>query len=402
MEDKVSIVQKAISVSELNATIHACMDSPIFQGLEVFGEVSGYKLSGPHAYFTLKDQNAQISCVRFNASRDYMPKDGESVILRGRLDYYIKGGRLTLQVSSITPVGKGLLFLQFERLKEQLTKEGIFDEAHKVPIPKYPKNVLVITSRTGAVIRDIVTTIRRKNPVIDIVLKDVRVQGEGAGKEIANVLYKVDKLNYDVIIIARGGGSLEDLAPFYDEALVRAVYAMNTPVISAVGHETDFSLCDFVADARAATPTAAGELVAYDYYENIRRVKELSSRMSMLVSKQVERKSMRVNLAVQKLGHGAKSFYSDRANKILNLANKISTLTQDKIVRADFRLEKAMNSLDNLSPLKTLQRGYFALSVADKSITSVRGLKEGDIIKGQGADGTFESRVTSVEIGEQK
>ena len=124
--------------------------------------------------------------------------------------------------------------------------------------------------------------------------------------------------------------------------------------------------------------------------------------MSMLVSKQVERKSMRVNLAVQKLSHGAKSFYSDRANKILNLANKISTLTQDKIVRADFRLEKAMNSLDNLSPLKTLQRGYFALSVADKSITSVRGLKEGDIIKGQGADGTFESRVTSVEIGEQK
>ena len=402
MEDKVPILQNAISVSELNATIHACMDAPIFQGLEVFGEISGYKLSGPHAYFTLKDQNAQIACVRFYASRDYMPKDGESVILCGKLDYYVKGGRLTLQVSSITPVGKGLLFLQFEKLKEQLTKEGIFDEAHKVPIPKYPKNVLVVTSRTGAVIRDIVTTIRRKNPVINIILRDVRVQGDGAGKEIASVLKRVDKLGYDVIIIARGGGSLEDLAPFYDETLVRQVYQMETPVISAVGHETDFSLCDFVADARAATPTAAGELVAYDYYEHIRRIGELSKRMSLLVTKQVERKSMRVNLAVQKLGHGAKSFYTDRANKILNLARKISTLTGDKIVRADFRLEKAMNALDNLSPLKTLQRGYFALTVADKSVTSVRGLKVGDVIKGQGADGTFESQVTSVTVGEEK
>jgi exodeoxyribonuclease VII large subunit len=177
---------------------------------------------------------------------------------------------------------------------------------------------------------------------------------------------------------------------------------MKTPVISAVGHETDFSLCDFVADARAATPTAAGELVAYDYYENLRRVKELSLRMSALVSKQVERKSMRVNLAVQKLGHGAKSFYSDRANKIMTLVGKISNLTQDKIVRADFRLEKAMNSLDNLSPLKTLKRGYFALSVADKSVTTVRGLKVGDVIKGQGADGSFESTVTAVEVGEEK
>jgi exodeoxyribonuclease VII large subunit len=400
MEDKVPILKNAISVSELNATIHACMDAPIFQGLEVFGEISGYKLSGPHAYFTLKDQNAQISCVRFYASRDYMPKDGESVILRGRLDYYVKGGRLTFQVSSITPVGKGLLFLQFEKLKEQLTKEGIFDEAHKVPIPKYPKNVLVVTSKTGAVIRDIVTTIRRKNPVINVIVRDVRVQGEGAGKEIASVLKRVDRLGYDVIIIARGGGSLEDLAPFYDETLVRAVYAMETPVVSAVGHETDFSLCDFVADYRAATPTAAGELVAYDYYDHLRTVREHAKRLGYLATKQIERKSMRVNLAVQKLGHQGKTFYSNRVNKVLGLVTRIGTLAQDKITRADFRLEKAVGALDNLSPLKTLQRGYFAISVADHSVASVRALKIGDNIKAQGSDGIIEATVTKVLEGE--
>ncbi len=402
MEDKVPVLQNAISVSELNATIHACMDAPIFQGLEVFGEVSGYKLSGPHAYFTLKDQNAQISCVRFYASRDYMPKDGESVILKGRLDYYVKGGRLTLQVSSITPVGKGLLFLQFEKLKEQLTREGIFDEGHKVPIPKYPKEVLVVTSKTGAVIRDIVTTIRRKNPVINITLRDVRVQGEGAGKEIASVLKRVDKLGYDVIIIARGGGSLEDLAPFYDETLVRAVYAMDTPVISAVGHETDFSLCDFVADARAATPTAAGELVGYDYYENIRRVKELSKRVGYLATKQIERKSMRVNLAVQKLGHQGKTFYASRVNKVASLIGRIGTLATDKITRADFRLEKAVNSLDNLSPLKTLKRGYFSVRVGDKAVTSVSNLAVGDKISAQGGDGVIDATVIAIRKGDTK
>jgi len=213
----------------------------------VFGEVSGFKFSGPHAYFTLKDKNSQLSCVCFYAAKTYNPKDGESVIIRGELDYYLKGGRLSLKANSIQPVGQGLLFLEFERLKAMLQKEGLFDAEHKKAIPAYPRNVLVVTSKTGAVIRDIVTTVRRKNPVINIVVRDVRVQGEGAGKDIAGVLRRVDLLGYDVIIIARGGGSLEDLAPFYDEELVRAVYAMNTPVISAVGHETDFSLCDFVA-----------------------------------------------------------------------------------------------------------------------------------------------------------
>lgn len=291
VSDKTPFSENTISVSEVNATIKACIDAPIFKGLEVFGEISGYKFSGAHAYFTLKDKNSQLSCVCFYAQKTYVPKDGESVIVRGSLDYYVKGGRLSLQASSITPVGQGMLFLEFERLKAKLQAEGLFDESHKKPIPQFAKNVLVVTSKTGAVIRDIVTTVRRKNPVIDIVVKDVRVQGEGAGKEIAKVLERVDNLGYDIIVIARGGGSLEDLAPFYDETLVRAVYKMKTPVVSAVGHETDFSLCDFVADKRAATPTAAGELVAYDYYALADELKQNVRRLTLNAIRAYEKKS---------------------------------------------------------------------------------------------------------------
>lgn len=396
MEDKVPIMQNAISVSELNATIHACLDSPIYKGLDIFGEVSGFKLSGAHAYFTLKDQFSQLSCVRFSAARGYIPKDGESVILHGSVDYYMKGGRLSFQVSSITPVGQGLLFLQLERLKAKLTAEGLFDEAHKKPIPKYAKNVVVLTSKTGAVIRDIVTTVRRKNPVVNITVKDVRVQGEGAAREIAGALRRVDLLNYDVIIIARGGGSLEDLAPFYDEELVRAIYDCNTPVVSAVGHETDFSLSDFVADMRAPTPTAAAELVAYDYYGQRDRVYELSARLRFLALKQFDLKTNRLRVSTARLSTRAQGFYNDRSNRVLNLISRLERLTSVKLDKTEHKLDGLMNALDNLSPLKTLRRGYFSLSADKGQIKSVAQLAVGDKIKAIGGDGFVEAEVTAV------
>ncbi len=398
MSDKTPISANAVSVSELNATIKACVDSPIFKGLEVFGEVSGFKYSGPHAYFTLKDKNSQLSCVCFYAQKTYNPKDGESVIVRGALDYYLKGGRLSLQVSDIKPVGQGLLFLEFERLKAKLQEEGLFDIEHKKAIPQFCKKVLVVTSKTGAVIRDIVTTIRRKNPVIDIVVKDVRVQGEGAGKEIASVLYRVDKLGYNVIIIARGGGSLEDLAPFYDESLVRAVYAMSTPVISAVGHETDFSLCDFVADARAATPTAAGELVAYDYYEMRRTLVDDMQRLATLTKRNYERATQRAQLAFSKLSQSATAFYSSRIMKVDRLLQSVKSAVLRKLDNANARAERAISALDSLSPLKILKRGYFRLQKGENTIDNVSTLKVGDTIKATGGDGCISAEITNIEI----
>lgn len=401
VSDKTPFSENTISVSEVNATIKACIDAPIFKGLEVFGEISGYKFSGAHAYFTLKDKNSQLSCVCFYAQKTYVPKDGESVIVRGSLDYYVKGGRLSLQASSITPVGQGLLFLEFERLKAKLQAEGLFDEAHKKPIPQFAKNVLVVTSKTGAVIRDIVTTVRRKNPVIDIVVKDVRVQGEGAGKEIAKVLERVDNLGYDVIVIARGGGSLEDLAPFYDETLVRAVYKMKTPVVSAVGHETDFSLCDFVADKRAATPTAAGELVAYDYYALADELKQNVRRLTLNATRAYEKKSSATQICCNKLRRLASEFYLQRGHKIEVLMQRAKSQTERKIEIADARVDKATASLDNLSPLKTLRRGYFRLQADGKTINKVANLKIGDTVTATGSDGSIWAQVSKIEISEE-
>lgn len=396
MADYPLISENSVSVSEVNAAIKACMDSPIFKGLEVYGEVSGFKFSGPHAYFTLKDKNSQLSCVCFYAAKTYSPKDGESVIVRGSLDYYVKGGRLSLQVNSIKPVGQGLLFLEFERLKAKLEKEGLFDESHKKQIPQFAKNVLVVTSKTGAVIRDIVTTVRRKNPIINIVVRDVRVQGEGAAHDIAGVLARTDTLGYDVIIIARGGGSLEDLAPFYDEELVRAVYGLNTPVVSAVGHETDFSLCDFAADARAATPTAAGELVAYDYYGMLRDVREHMRRLTMYAVRSYRGASTRAMLTFGKLRNAANTFYAGRARRVERALQAARMGVERKFDAAAARAERATDALDRLSPLKILKRGYFRLQIGGETVNGVSDLKVGDTLVATGGDGRAEATVTKI------
>lgn len=393
-------MEDTLSVSEIGAMISGVFESPVFKGLKVFGEVSGFKYSGAHAYFTLKDKSSQLSCVCFYAAKTYNPKDGESVIVSGNIDYYVKGGRLSLQVSSIQPAGQGLLFLEFERLKAQLTKEGLFEAEHKKPLPAYASNVLVVTSKTGAVIRDIVTTVRRKNPIINIVVRDVRVQGEGAGREIASVLKRVDSLGYDAIIIARGGGSLEDLAPFYDEALVRAVYDMNTPVISAVGHETDFSLCDFVADARAATPTAAAELVAYDYYAMREDILSNTRRLRDCALRAYRTATTKAQLCFGKFKSAAGAFYSQRALKVERLLQAAKSSTVRKLDLAQARAERAVDALDKLSPLKTLKRGYFRLQKESSTVGSVSEIKVGDVIEAIGGDGEIVAEVKEIKLKE--
>ena len=254
-----------ISVTALNTVINMIFKAEEhLHDIQVAGEVSGFKVFKGHGYFTLKDEKCQISCTCFNCAKTYQPKDGESVIVKGSVDYYAAGGRLNFNVDSIQAVGKGLLAIKLEMLKNRLRQEGYFDEAHKKPIPQYPSNICVITSFNGAVIKDIKRTVRRKNDLINIFIKDVKVQGKDAHIEIVDALEKVDAMGFDVIIIARGGGSFEDLLPFNEELLVKAIYACKTPVISAVGHESDVTLCDEAADYRAATPTAAAEYVAYD------------------------------------------------------------------------------------------------------------------------------------------
>lgn len=390
-----------ISVTELNCSIKACFDSGIFKNLEVFGEISGWKISGAHAYFTLKDKNSQVSCVCFNCRRTYLAKDGESVILRGGVDYYIKGGRLNFQVVEIKPAGMGLLALEFEKIKAKLESEGLFSQEHKKSIPKFCKNVMVVTSKTGAVIRDIVTTIRRKNPIINIIVKDVRVQGASAAKEISKALVAVDKLNYDMIVIARGGGSLEDLAPFFDEELARTVFSLNTPVVSAVGHETDFSLCDFVSDARAATPTAAAELVAFDYYALIENISNNAKKIRNLCQNKLNNKIMNVQILGGKLQNLATKFYSNKQIRLVSLNQKLVVTVKQLVVRNENSVMNLCKHLDNLSPLKTLQRGYFVVKKHGKALNSVSDLIVGDIVETIGADGKFLSKVEKIEKTEE-
>ena len=227
--------RQLVTVTEFCTVIKRIFQAEeMLKNIAIVGEISGFRASGAHSYFSLKDSGAILPCSCFNYKKTYVPKEGEKVIVIGSPDYYVQGGRFSFIVSQIEPQGIGLLYQKIEELKKKLADEGIFDAAHKKPIPKFPKNVIVVTSKSGAVIRDICRTIRKYNDNIDIVVKDVKVQGEFAAREITSALYAVDKLGYDCCILARGGGSLEDLMPFYDEKVVRAVYDMKTPIISAI------------------------------------------------------------------------------------------------------------------------------------------------------------------------
>lgn len=298
----------------------------------IYGEVSGYKISQNHAYFTLKDENCQIQCSCFNYRKTYVPKDGETVIIKGSPNFYQKGGRLSFVVDFIEPRGKGDLFLKIEELKRKLKEEGLFEEAYKKSIPAYCKTVGVVTSKTGAVIRDINTTIRRYNKAIDIILYDAKVQGVGAVEEMIDGITALDKLNLDAIIIARGGGSVEDLMPFNDERLARTIFSAVTPIISAVGHETDFTICDFVADKRAATPTAAAELVAYSQSEQIENLKYTLG----LLNKEITRKLGILNDElynnIDQINSDILSLFANKTSRCKLVINSLNSAINKKVL----------------------------------------------------------------------
>ena len=351
---------ESISVSQLNGYIRKVVSAQdALRYVCVFGEVSSFKYTGPHAYFTLKDQDAAIACCCFNGKKTYNPtKEGESVLCTGAVDYYPKSGKLSLIVSTIQPVGAGKLHIMLRELKEKLDKEGLFDPAHKQPIPRFPRRVCVVTSKTGAVIRDIVRTVRRVNDVLDIDVFDVRVQGDAAAAEMCRALTLVDTLGYDCVILARGGGSFEDLMPFNDEQLARVIYAMRTPIISAVGHETDTSISDWVADARSATPTAAAALVAYDVGAiKAQIVHDMERSYNRLAA--IERQNE------TRFAHAARALSDKSMLRIAGAEHAFTRQVQRMSVAVDglvnakaMQLDKLMTSLSALNPVRLLKSGY--------------------------------------------
>ncbi len=386
-----------INVTTLNTVINSIFRAEEhLHDIKVAGEVSGFKIFKGHAYFTLKDEKCQISCTCFNCAKTYQPKDGESVIVKGSVDYYAVGGKLNFNVDSIVAIGQGMLALKLQMLRQKLAKEGLFAIEHKKPIPLFPSKVCVVTSFNGAVIKDIKRTIRRKNEIINIFIKDVKVQGKDAHKDIIDALYKVDKMGFDVIIIARGGGSFEELMPFNEEQLVRAIYECNTPIISAVGHESDVTLCDDVADYRAATPTAAAELIAYDTSELRDRIEFAKSRMKRDLEKQIQSDEKDLKNKISVIVSQMKLMSTKFEHKLQSIKTNMSVSMQNVFVLSQHRLANLTTKLDANSPLSVLKKGYWYVSKDNKVVTSAKQLKKNDELKLSTSDGYVLANVKEV------
>ena len=386
------------SVTQINGFIkNTIAAEAFFEHIEISGEVSGFKISGGFGYFTLKDEHTQISCVAFGIQRTYNPKEGENVIVTGKVDYYEKLGKLSVKVFEIKPYGMGKLYAEYLKLKADLEKEGLFSPEHKKPIPKYPKKIGVITSKTGAVIKDIINVGTRRNPGINIVLLPVKVQGAGADAEIASAVEIMDRQGVDTIIIGRGGGSLEDLEAFYRENVVRAVYNCRTPIISAVGHETDFSLCDLAADLRAPTPSAAAELAIPDMAEERLKLKHSLVRLNRAVKAVYSYKANALARNCSKLVKLAENKYTSEIYKLREAVSSIKASAERYAENEKNRLDKLMIRLESASPLKALKKGYATASVAGEPVVSAEEIKTGDILDVRFYDGIVHAKVSAVE-----
>ena len=368
----------------------------------VKGEISNFKhhYTG-HMYFTLKDENSLIKCIMFKSSTatlKFVPKDGAKVIVYGTVSVFERDGVYQIYCKSMKEDGVGSLFEEFEKRKQQLEKEGLFDEKYKKKIPFMPKVIGILTSQTGSVIRDIINVSTRRNPNVYIRLLPVPVQGDGAAEKIASAIAKMnEKKLADVLILARGGGSLEDLWPFNEEVVARAIFASQIPIISAVGHETDFTIADFVADLRAPTPSAAAELACAD-------VSELKMTLDLYVKRYknaLKKKSELMRLSFEKcMGRRAFSMPTQMINdqyvKVDRAFRRIENSAKTKVAQSKAEAAKLISKLDALSPLKVLSRGYCLAMNHEEIVHSVKDVKKEDMIQVRLLDGMVETKVQKI------
>ena len=388
--------QMIFSVSEANNFIKALLDAvPQLQTIFVRGEISNYKCypSGHH-YFTLKDEGSALRCVMFRgmaAKLRFRPENGMKVVAFGRIGVFPRDGGYQLYCSDLSVQGVGDLHVAFEQLKEALGKEGLFDPAHKKPLPKYPRRIAIITSSAGAAVHDMLRILKARWPMSEVVLLPVRVQGAEAPAEIAGALRYANKWKVaDLIITGRGGGSIEDLWAFNDERVARAIYASDLPVISAVGHEPDVTISDFVADARASTPSNAAEIAVPEQKELRCRLDTLSARMEQSAQKRVKALRERYEaLARSRVLRDPMAFIDDKRLLLDYTQRKLSSLAQAQTAQRAQRFASLAASLDALSPLKVLGRGYAV--ARDENGTILRAAEEAsvgeriEVLLGQGS-----------------
>lgn len=384
-----------LSVTQLNTYIKSLLDGDAnLLNLFIRGEISNFKRhTSGHLYLTLKDENSRLPAVmfRFNAMKmRFMPQDGMQVIARGRISVYDRDGRYQLYIDEMHPNGVGDLSVAYEQLKDKLAAEGLFAREHKKALPPYPQRVGVITSATGAAVHDIITVLARRFPAADLILCPVHVQGTEAAGEICEALDRFNRQRAaDVIILGRGGGSIEDLWAFNEESIARAVYRSEIPVISAVGHETDYTICDFVADVRAATPSAAAELAVPDMRELKARLAGFQIKMTSDLTALVEAKKARLSLvSTSQCFENPMYAIENRRQRLDESVAVFESAIRNGLTARRDQLSAAVASLELLSPLKTLARGYSIVSGADgQVIRSIKDTQKGEPIVLRVTDG---------------
>ena len=390
----------AVSVTELNRYIkEKIAGDEALSNIIVKGEISNFKnhYTG-HMYFTLKDENSLIKCIMFKTyaqQLNFLPKDGMKVFVLGGVSVFERDGIYQIYVKAMQEDGIGALYRKYEELKKDLETKGLFGQEHKQKIPKMPKVIGVLTSQTGSVIRDIINVSTRRNPNVYIRLLPVPVQGEDAAPKIVKGIKKMNEENLaDVLILARGGGSLEDLWPFNEEEVAYAIYESKIPIISAVGHETDFTIADFVADLRAPTPSAAAELAVPDIYEITQKIASFQNRLRLSLNKKLEIMKLRYEKCMSSaVFKDPTRMISDYYLKVDSQIKRLEKVIENKKQVEKEKYVKLVSKLDALSPLKTLTRGYSIIESDNKIVKSVNDLHKGQNIEIRLVDGKKEAQV---------
>ena len=392
-----------ITVEQLNNYIKKKMDGDEFlNSVYVKGEISNFKLHYTgHMYFTLKDEKSLIKCIMFRSYTphlSFMPKDGMKVVILGSVSVFERDGVYQIYCKAMKQDGMGSLFEAYEKLKAQLEKEGLFNEKFKKSIPKYPKTIGVLTASTGAVIRDIINVSTRWNPNVHIRLLPVPVQGPTAAGQIVEGIKRMNQEELaDVIILGRGGGSLEDLWPFNEEIVARAIFESEIPIISAVGHETDFSISDFVADLRAPTPSAAAELAVPNIIDVKKNIEIYENRYKNSLNKKVELMKLRFEKCMNRKAFTEPTQKVNELLIALDMLIKRNTKSVTKIMNEkSSEFVKIATRIDTLSPLKTLTRGYTIVEKDEKVINSINQIKINDNIGMRFNDGRAEAKITKI------
>ena len=384
-----------LSVTQLNTYIKSIIDGDmLLRSLYVVGEISNFTnhYRTGHFYLTLKDENCAVKAVMFalsNRRLKFMPENGMRVIVRGRVSVFERDGQYQLYIDDMQPDGLGALNLAFEQLKNKLAQEGLFDECYKRPIPHRCTRIGVVTSATGAVIQDIRNVISRRYPLAEIILAPVQVQGAAAAPQIVDAIEQFNSGDYaDVLIVGRGGGSLEDLWAFNEESVARAVFNSRVPIISAVGHETDFTICDFVADLRAPTPSAAAELAVPDIREDIAFIQTVTYECEAMLLQKIADEKNRLDIIKERLEYRSPVMLIDQRLQLVDSYMTSALLSiRRKLDTENARFSAAAARLDALSPLKVMARGYSIVTKDKKVVTSSEMLKRGDTVTVGFADG---------------